>query len=484
MKTVITKKTKATILIGCFCLSFALAETKGKKTYITAEEQKAIDNYFYAALKGELEEEKNTFSLEQKDDFVETISDETFESEKYVAQVTETPIQDIKIEKKSAEQYISILKQLEKEIQNITEEKTKALNQLEAKNKLEVKTMLQEIEDTTPQGFTERDKEYTDRVKRLKEAAIKATTEKLEQDKQRITLAYDQTIQNRNIEKNTLEKELNQIDFTEPADLIIGEFFRETAQATLQYFPVEISNAKLKLNGYKGRLEIEKGDETKALYINENKNNFVARVIYKVDVKNNYKLNLVAAEVIDKNGDKLLKRFEDFTYKVEPAKTEQKENTKKTTKKSKKRERFTNSLCNELIISAKNDFSTDFNEICLDVQYLPFCLYKGHYTLKLGGGMSFNDEYEIRALVKNGLSFKKISLDLGTGVVFRNFDFGFRNASYIVSAEMDWHVTDAWGINIGYTPAEFSIKNNNLQNLLPEWNNTVTIGIAFTGMYF
>ena len=95
--------------------------------------------------------------------------------------------------------------------------------------------------------------------------------------------------------------------------------------------------------------------------------------------------------------------------------------------------------------------------------------------------MSFNDEYEIRALVKNGLSFKKISLDLGTGVVFRNFDFGFKNASYIVSAEMDWHVTDAWGINIGYTPAEFSIKNNNLQ---PEWNNTVSIGIAFTGMYF
>ena len=63
MKTVITKKTKATILIGCFCLSFALAETEGKKTYITPEEQKAIDNYFYAALKGELEEEKT--SIEQ-----------------------------------------------------------------------------------------------------------------------------------------------------------------------------------------------------------------------------------------------------------------------------------------------------------------------------------------------------------------------------------------------------------------------------------
>ena len=354
MKTVITKKTKATILIGCFCLSFALAETEGKKTYITPEEQKAIDNYFYAALKGELEEEKTTASPEQKDDFVETISDETFESEEYVAQVTVTPIQDIKIEKKSAEQYISLLKLLENEIQSIKGEKAKALNQLEAKKKLEVKAKLQEIENTSIQGFTERDSEYSARLKKVKEAAIKAANEQLEQDKQRITLAYNQTIQNREIEKNTLEKELNQIDFTEPADLIIGEFFRETAQATLQYFPVEISNAKLKLNGYKGRLEIEKGDETKALYINENKNNFVARVIYKVDVKNNYKLNLVAAEIIDKNGDKVLKRFQDFTYKVEPEKNVQKEETKKATKNKKKRERYVNSLCNELIISGKN----------------------------------------------------------------------------------------------------------------------------------
>ena len=481
MKTVITKKTKATIIMGCLCLSFALAETKTKKTYITAEEQKAIDNYFYAALRGELEEEKTTSSLEQKDDFVETISDETFESEKYVAQVTETPIQDFKVEKKSAEQYISLLKQLEKEINNIKDEKAKVLNQLEEKNKLEVKAKLQEIEDTTVQGFTERDSEFSARLKRIKEAAIKALNENLEQEKQKIVLSYDQTIQNRTIEKNTLEKELNQIDFSEPADLVIGEFFRETAQSTLQYFPVEISNAKLKLNGYKGRLEIEKGDETKALYINENKNNFVARVIYKVDVKNNYKLNLVAAELIDKNGDKVLKRFEDFTYKVEPAKTEQKENTKKTTKKSKKRERFTNSLCNELIISAKNDFRTSFNDICLDVQYLPFCLYKGHYTLKVGGGMSFNDDYEITALVKNGLSFRKISLDLGTGVVFHNFDFDFKNAGYIVTGEIDWHITNICGFNLAYTPAEFSIKNNNLQ---AEWNHTVRIGIAFTGMYF
>lgn len=481
MKTVITKKTKATIIMGCFCLSFAFAETKTKKTYITAEEQKTIDNYFYAVLNGELEEENPIASPEQKDDFVETISDETFESEEYVAQVTVTPIQDIKIEKKSAEQYISLLKLLEIEIQSIKGEKAKVLNQLEAKNKLEVKAKLQEIENTSIQGFTERDSEYSARLKKVKEAAIKAANEQLEQDKQRITLAYNQTIQNREIEKNTLEKELNQIDFTESADLIIGEFFRETAQTTLQYFPVEISNAKLKLNGYKGRLEIEKGDETKALYINENKNNFAARVIYKVDVKNNYKLNLVAAEVIDKTGDKVLKRFEDFAYKTEPTKTVQNENAKKTTKKSKKRERFTNSLCNELIISAKNDFSTDFNDICLDVQYLPFCLYKGHYTLKLGGGMSFNDDYEITALVKNGLSLRKVSLSIGTGMVFHNFDFDFKNASYFVSAEMDWHIKDSWGINLAYTPAEFKIKNNSLQ---AEWNHTVRIGIAFTGMYF
>lgn len=477
MKTVITKKTKVTILIGCFCLSFALAETKTKKTYITEEEQKTIDNYFYAALNGELEEENPIASSEQEEDAVKTISDENFEFEKYVAQITEIPIQDFKVEKKSAEQYISLLKQLEKEIQNIKDEKIKALNQLEEKNKLEVKAKLQEIEDTTVQGFTERDSEFSARLKRIKEAAIKASNENLEQEKQKIALSYDQTIQNRTIEKNTLEKELNQIDFSEPADLVIGEFFRETAQSTLQYFPVEISNAKLKLNGYKGRLEIERADETKALYINENKNNFAARVIYKVDVINNYKLNLIAAEVIDKNGDKVLKRFEDFTYKVEPAKTVQKEDAKN----KKKRERYVNSLCNELIISAKNDFSTDINDICLDVQYLPFCLYNGHYTLKLGGGISFNDNYEITALVKNGLSFKKISLDLGTGVVFHNFDFDFKNAGYIVTGEIDWHITNTCGFNLAYTPAEFSIKNNNLQ---AEWNHTVRIGIAFTGMYF
>ena len=317
MKTVITKKTKATILIGCFCLSFALAETKGKKTYITPEEQTAIDNYFYAALNGEFEEEKTTASPEQEEPSVETISDETFKSEDYVAQVTVTPIQ---VEKKSAEQYISLLKQLEKEIQDIKDEKTKSLNQLESKNKLEVKAKLQFIEETTSQGFTERDSEYSDRLKKIKEVAIKTANENLEQQKQKISLSYDQAIQNRTIEKNTLEKELNQIDFSEPADLVIGDFFRETAQSSLQYFPVEISNAKLKLNGYKGRLEIEKADEKKALYINENKNDFTARVIYKVDVKNNYKLNLVALEVIDKNGDKVLKRFQDFTYKVEPEK--------------------------------------------------------------------------------------------------------------------------------------------------------------------
>ena len=481
MKTVITKKTKATILMGCLCLSFALAETKTKKTYITAEEQKVIDNYFMAALNGELEEEQNSAPPKKEEEPVEMISDENFESKNSVPQITVTPIQDVKVEKKSAEQYISLHKQLEKEIQNIKDEKTKALNQLESKNKLEVKAKLKEIEETTSQDFTERDSDYFARLKKIKEAAIKASNENLEQEKQKISLSYDQTIQNRTIEKTTLEKELNQIDFSEPAELIIGEFFRETAQSTLQYFPVEISNAKLKLNGYKGRLEIEKNDNAKGLYINQNKNNFTARVIYKVDVKNNYKLNLVAAEIIDPNGDKVLKRFQDFTYKVEPIKTVQKEDTKKPSKRTTNRERYVNSLCNELIISGKSDVSTGGNDICLNIQYLPFCLFNGYYTLKVGGGMSFNDEYEITALVKNGLSFRKISLDIGTGVVFHNFDFDFKNVGYIVSGEIDWHLKKSWGITLAYIPAEFRVKDNNLQ---AEWNHTVSIGIAFTGMYF
>ena len=477
MKT--SKKTKATILIGCLCLFALGAETK--KAYVTPEEQKVIDNYFYAAVNGELEEDKSPDFPKQEEDSVETISYDIYESEETVYQITATSVQDFKIEKKSAEQYISLLKQLEKEIQSIKDEKVKALNQLETKNKLEVKAKLKEIEETTSQDFTERDSDYFARLKKIKEVSIKASNERLEQEKQKISLSYDQTIQNRTIEKNTLEKELNQIDFSEPADLVIGEFFRETSQSTLQYFPVEISNAKLKLNGYKGRLEIEKNDNAKGLYINENKNNFTARVIYKVDVKNNYKLNLVAAEVIDPNGDKVLKRFEDFSYKVEPVKTVQKEDTKKPSKRTTNRERYVNSLCNELIVSVKNDFSTGFKNIHLDLQYLPFCLFNGHYTLKGGGGMSFNDDYEITALVKNGLSFRKISLDIGTGVVFHNFDFDFKNAGYAVCGEIDWHIKNSWGINVAYTPAEFRVKDNNLQT---EWNHTVSIGIAFTGMYF
>lgn len=475
MKT-LSKKTKATVLtflIGCLCSSFALAETK--KTYVTTEEENFIKNYFKSALNGELKEEQTPAPSKPEEDSVEMIT------ENYVPQITVTPTQDVKIKNKSAEQYISLLRQLEKEIQNIKDEKTKALNQLEANNKLEVKAAIQEIEKSATQGFVEKDADFNARKKALKEQAMKTLNQKLEQEKQKISLSYDQMTQNRTIEKDTLEKELNQIYFSEPADVVIGEFFRETAQSTLQYFPVEISNANLKLNGYKSRLEIEKADETKALYINENKNNFTARVIYKVDVKNNYKLNLVAAEVIDKNGDKVLKRFEDFTYKVEPAKTVQKENTKKTAKKSKKRERYVNSLCNELIVACKNNFSTDFNDIFLDLQYLPFCLNKGHYALKLGGGISFNDEHEITALVKNGLSFKKISLDIGTGVVFHDFDFDFKNAGYVVSAELDWHIKNSLGINVAYTPAELRVKDNTLQ---AEWKHTVLIGISFTGLYF
>ena len=477
MKTIISKKTKATILIGCLCLSFALAESK--KTYITPEEQKAIDNYFNAVLNGDREEKQTPTTPKQGEEPAEMLLDDTFGSKDYVPQITVTPIQDVKVEKKSAEQYISLLKQLGNEIQDIIEEKNKALNQLEAKNKLEVKAKLQEIEDTTFQGFTERDSEYSARLKKIKEAAIKTANEKLEQEKQKTSLSYDQTIRNREIEKNTLETELNQIDFSESADLVIGEFFRETSQSTLQYFPVEISNAKLKLNGYKGRLEVEKGDENKALYINNNKSNFTARIIYKVDIKNNYKLNLVAGEVIDKNGDKVLKRFEGFAYKIESGKSVQKEDKKKTEKKSKKRERYVNSFCNEFILSAKNDFNTGFKDICLDVQYLPFCLYNGHYTLKVGGGISFNNDYEITVHVKNGWSFRKLSLDLGSGVVFHNLDF--KNAGYVISAEMDWHIKNFWGVNVAYTPAEFSLKGN---NLWAEWKHTVSIGIAFTGVYF
>lgn len=365
------------LLLVCYFFSSASVFAENKKSVTTVEERKQIEEYFVKALNGELENGKGDKVEETSSEVLETVQGKTLN---VVERYTPTDsLQEVKAERKTAEQYISLLKKLDKEIGKIADDKKKTLAKLEADAKAEIKASYQEIEETTVQKFTERDADFAARKKGLKYAAMKTVNNKLEQEKQKTSLSYDQAMQNRVIEKNTLEKELTQIEFFEPATLAIGEFFRETSQSTLQYFPVEISNTRLSLNGFKGRLEIEKEDEEKALYINKNKANFKARVIYKVDVKNDYKLTLLAAEVIDKNNDKVLKRFEDFSYKVEPVKS--KEETKKTVKKSKKRERYVNSLCNELIVSANNNFCNGFNNVCVNVQYLPLCLYNNHYSL-------------------------------------------------------------------------------------------------------
>lgn len=470
----VSKIITALLLFGClFSSSSVFAENK--KFVTTVEERKQIEEYFVKALNGELETEKDDEAEENTPEALEVVQEKT---PNVVERYTPTDsLKEVKIERKTAEQYISLLKGLDKEIATITSEKKKALAKLEADAKAEIKARYQEIEETTVQKFTERDADFAARKKGLKDAAMKAVNNRLEQEKQKTSLSYDQTIQNRMIEKNTLEKELTQIEFFEPAALTIGEFFRETSQSTLQYFPVEISNTRLSLNGFKGRLEIEMGDEEKALYINENKVNFTARVIYKVNVKNDCKLTLLAAEVIDKNNDKVLKRFEEFSYKVEPVKS--KEETKKTVKKSKKRERYVNSLCNELIVSARNNFTNGFNDVCVNVQYLPLCLYNNHYSFKAGGGISLNEDYEIITVIKNGLNFKRLSLEFGTGIVFKNFNF--KEIDYVASAEMELRFTDCLGMNIAYMPADFSFANNKVNAY---WKHTVSVGLTFTGMYF
>ena len=466
------------LLVGClFSSAFVFAENKRPVNHTTAEERRQIEEYFVKVLNGELETEITDPIEENLPEAFEVVQEKKrIYTNRYT---TAESIQDVKVEKKTAEQYIILLKELDKEIESIESDKKKALAQLDADVKAEIKVSYQEIEETTVQKFTEKDADFATRKKGLKEAAMKTANNKLEQEKQKLSLSYDQTIQNRQITKETVMKELKQIEFIEPCEIVIGDFFREN---TPQYFPVIITCTKLDLNAYKGRLEIEKNDETKALYIEHNRENFEGRVIYRVDIQNNLKLKLIAAEILDKNGDKLVKRFEDFSYKSEVAKTSQaeKENKKKAKeKKYRKRDRYTNSVSNELIVSANNNFCNDFNDMCVNVQYLPLCLYNNHYLLKVGGGISFNNNYEIMAVVKNGLNFKLLSLELGTGIVFR--DFNFREIKYLLSAETEFRFTDYLGMNIAYRPADFCIKNNNVNT---DWKHTVSFGLTLTGMYF
>ena len=95
--------------------------------------------------------------------------------------------------------------------------------------------------------------------------------------------------------------------------------------------------------------------------------------------------------------------------------------------------------------------------------------------------MSFNENFNITAIVKNGLNFKKMAFDFGVGIVFSKFDFDVRNASLFASAEIDWHITEFCGLNIAYIPAKICLKNSNIQN---NFIHSVSIGITFTGLYY
>lgn len=462
----ISKKIEACFFIGCLCISFVLAENK--TSYVTLEEEKVIDDYFYAVLNAKVEERETNNNLEEN-----TIV--------LVDNVYQKPLQfqEEKVENKSAEKYVEYLREFVKEIELLNIEKEKTLKQLESQSKKKLELRIKEVETETIQGFTEKDSDFYLRVKNNKEDVIQAEQKRLEQEIQRVSIHFGKMIENITIEKERLETELLKIEFRESAELIIGDFVREVSDSTLQYFPMEITNLKLGVNKYKARLEVPKGAEDYALYINNKKENFTAQVIYTIDLKNNYDFILVAIEIFDKTSDKLIKRIENFSYKEDFVEFTHKESSKKNTEK--KRERYINSICNELIISGKNNFSSDFRELCIDVQYLPFCLYTGNYVLKFGCGMSFNENFNITAIVKNGLSFKKMAFDFGVGIVFSKFDFDVRNASLFASAEIDWHITEFCGLNIAYIPAEICLKNSNIQN---NFIHSVNIGITFTGLYY
>ena len=115
----------------------------------------------------------------------------------------------------------------------------------------------------------------------------------------------------------------------------------------------------------------------------------------------------------------------------------------------------------------------------MNVQYLPLCLYNNHYSFKAGGGISLNEDYEIITVIKNGLNFKRLSLEFGTGIVFKNFNF--KEMDYVASAEMELRFTDCLGMNIAYMPADFSFANNKVN---ANWKHTVSVGMTLTGMYF
>lgn len=540
-------------LASIFTRIFAAGINTAPPPFVATEEDKQeLLNYVDAVLSGDVEIEIISSTPELTDE----IEKKTDQKEIF----TNTPIlsdQTKSDERKSAEQYITLLKELEQEIKDIEEEKNLALIKLESAIKAELKTKIDEIESETKQGFTERDADFIARRSTLKKNLTQSVNQRLEQEKTKLILSFEPKISNRLIQKDTLSEELKKIDFSEPCEIVVGEFYRES---TPQFFSVQITCKSLDLD-YKGKIEISSNDEARALYIYNNKNNFSGRVIYKVDV-GNYKKNLMAAEIIDTN-DKLIKRFDlssknarqdrlaqvrkgigegeyaqaitalNALLKTNPndaeanallkevqdkqksasdaantaksstssaatkpststapktssstSSTTSKSTTSSSTStpsKNKAKSRYEDSICTECIIYVDDNLTGDLKNFHTEIQFLPFCLYKNFYVLKIGGGVifNFNDGCEIEVLAKNGANFPMLSLEFGTGVIIHKGDF--YNTGLVFSTEIDFHITNLIGLNIKCEPVEFSFENSNFN---ADWKNTIAIGITFSGLLF
>lgn len=459
-----SKRFKATVLImaGCFFANAVFAQ-ENPKYRTSAAEKKQIEDYFLGVLNGDIVVEKNSKQFEEKEVEVQEVVEEL---QPEIMKKDLQEIQASKVETKSSEQYIALLKELNIELKEIQLEKKRVLKKLEDESEVLRKSKFREIDNNLSQGFTEKDSEFLQRKKSQKESASQELTEKLDQVKKKTTLEYDTIINNKFTTIESLKKELSQISFVEQCSVQVGDFFKE---CTPQYFVVTISCNKLNLNNWKGKLEIEKtGAEQRALFIQNNKQSFSSRAIYRVDITDDdYKLIVIAVELIDESG-KLIKRFEDFDCKPSDEKKEVNHFSGKKKQKT--------VVGNELSVSGKMVMHD--NSMFTNVEFLPLCITRNNYSFKIGGDICFAiQDYELSAYLKNGLDFKRVGIGIASGVIFRD---GLKDLSYVLAGEFDLHISKAFGLSFSYAPCEFTFENKKINC---EAKHVIKVGTTFSARY-
>ena len=461
-----SKRFKATVLImaGCFFANAVFAQ-ENPKYRTSAAEKKQIEDYFLGVLNGDIVVEKNSKQFEEKEVEVQEVI-ENQQQEVLKKDVQEIPAP--KVESKSSEQYIALLKALNNELKEIQLEKKRVLKKLEDESEVLRKSKFREIDNNLTQGFTEKDSEFLQRKKSQKESTSQELTEKLIQAKKKTSLEYDTIINNKLTTIESLKKELSQISFVEPCSVYVGDFFKE---CTPQYFIVTICCNKLNLNNWKGKLEIEKtGAEQRALFIQNNKESFSGRAVYRVDVTDDdYRLIAIAVELMDESG-KLVTRFEGFDCK--PSDEKQEVNHFDRKKKPKI------VAGNELTVSGRMVVHDKTCDMATNVEFLPLCITRNNYSFKIGGDICFdNQDYELSAYLKNGLDFKKVGIGLASGVILRD---GLKDLSYVLAGEFDLHITKAFGLSFSYAPCEFTFENKKINC---EAKHVIKLGTTFSARY-